>query len=208
MSFVDILGETDFDSNDLDSSGMDAATRKRLGVDTVRTPRKKSKKPQKAIRNKLPRSLSKFPKHKHMHEGYLLSDIVDMLSEARKRWFSTPGKRGKFDPVGIILGRFFNYVPELEKSIVETDKRPNGWTLRGSWPSSGKWVFDWEMEAWKERDGGVVVKTIMFGKSGPPWGEVYRTTVATVDRAVPKWARKYFYPAKAEMKRRAGFKVY
>jgi hypothetical protein len=129
---------------------------------------------------------------------------VVLLQEA-KRLFITPGKdgRGKHDRVGIVLEKFFKSTPEFERSFVSKKKRPNGWTLRGSWPSSGRQVFDWEMEAWGESGGDVVVKTNMWSTKGGSEGTSYRVTLANVDKAVPRYLKKYFYPTKASMKRKA-----
>lgn len=133
-----------------------------------------------------------------------LTSSVAVLREAT-RTFVTPGKsgRGKHDRVGLVLEKFFKAAPELEKSLVEKQSRPNGWTLKGSWPSSGRQVFDWEMEVWGDRGGDVIVKTNLWSTKGGSLGETYRVTLANVDKAIPRWLRKFFYPAKAEMKRKA-----
>jgi len=132
-----------------------------------------------------------------------LTSAVDLLRE--RRAFITPGSqgRGKLDRVGIVLQKFFGSTPEFERSLVSKKKRVNGWTLRGSWPSSGRQVFDWEMEAWGESGGDVIVKTSMWSGKGGMEGTSYRVTLANVDKAVPRWLRKYFYPTKAAMKERA-----
>lgn len=133
----------------------------------------------------------------------LLTSSVELLREART--FITPGKsgRGKYDRVGLVLEKFFHSTPEFERSLVNKKKRPNGWTLKGSWPSSGRQVFDWEMEVWGESGGDVIVKTNLWGAKGGQDGISYRVTLATVDKDVQRWLRKFFYPAKAMMKRKA-----
>jgi hypothetical protein len=130
-----------------------------------------------------------------------LASAVSILREART--FVTLGKsgRGKHDYVGLVLERFFYSTPEFEKSLESQKARRNGWALRGAWPSSGKHIFDWEIEAWGERGGGVVVKVYMWDAKGGMKGISYRTTLATVDRLVPKFLRKFFYPVKSKMKK-------
>ena len=135
-----------------------------------------------------------------------LKSAVLFLREART--FVTPGKRGKgkYDYVGIVLERFFYSTPEFERSLVSKVKRPNGWTLQGSWPSAGRQLFDWEMEVWGERGGQVVVKTNMWSRDGFNDGQSWKVTLANVDSTVPKWLRKFFYPTKALMKVRSAKK--
>jgi len=132
-----------------------------------------------------------------------LTSTVDLLQDARK--FMTPGRegRGKHDPVGYVLGKFFNSTPEFDKSLVERQRRKNGWTLRGAWPSTGRKIFDWEFDVWGERGGEVVVKFAMWSNEGLIDGLSFRTNVGTVDRLIPKFLRKYFYPMKAMAKERA-----
>ena len=139
-------------------------------------------------------------------EDFLTSAILTLSEAARSaRAFVTPGKegRGKHDKVGIVLEKFFRSTPEFERSLVTKEKRRNGWTLTGSWPSSGRQVFDWEMEVWGESGGDVIVKTNIWGTKGDREGTSYRVTVANVDKAIERWLRKFFYPVKATMKRAA-----
>lgn len=133
----------------------------------------------------------------------MLAGIIDLLNEYKT--FVTPGKgtRGKVDRVGIVLEKFFYSVPDFERSLVSTKSRPGGWTLRGSWPSSGKQIYDWEIEVWGERSGDVVVKTNMWSTKGGELGQTYRVTLANVDKSMDHWRRKWFWPTKAEMKLRA-----
>ena len=133
-----------------------------------------------------------------------LTSAVETLREA-KRLFITPGKsgRGKHDRVGIVLEKFFRSTPEFERSFVSKKSRPNGWTLKGSWPSSGKQIFDWEMEAWGESGGDVIVKTNLWSTKGGSQGTSYRVTLANVDKTIGRWLRKFFYPTKAIMKEKA-----
>lgn len=135
---------------------------------------------------------------------FSLTSSICVLREAR-RSFITPGKdgRGKHDRVGLVLEKFFHSTPEFERSLVSQDKRPNGWTLTGSWPSSGRQMFDWEMEVWGQGGGEVVVKTNLWSRDGYTDGQSWKVTLANVDKTVLKWLRKFFYPLKAEMKRRS-----
>lgn len=131
-----------------------------------------------------------------------LASSVLFLREARR--FVTLGREDKHDPVGIVLEKFFLSTPDFGKSVVNKEKRKNGWTLTGSWPSSGKQIFDWEMEVWGERGGDVVVKMNMWSGDGKyNDGIVYRVTLGNVDKSLERWLRKFYYPAKSEMKARA-----
>ena len=174
------------DENDLDQFGMDAMTRKRLKVKNKMA--RVKRKPMRSLPTKLPRQLA------DIEEG---------------RWFSTLGAKGKGinDPVGYVTSQFFNSTKELERSVVDIQKNRNGWIIQGSWPSSGPQVFDWELETWGERGGAVVVHFRMWSGKGTEGGQNYRTTVATVNKLVPKFLKKVFIPTKAEMKREVGAKI-
>ncbi len=129
-----------------------------------------------------------------------LSSVVGFLGETRE--FLTPGKegKGKYDYVGKVAKKFFLSSPELERSLVEKTRRKNGWTLRGSWPSSGRQVFDWEFEIWGERAGDVIVKFNIWSAKGTRDGISYRSNVATVDKLVPKFVR-WFQVRKSQFKK-------
>jgi hypothetical protein len=180
------------DDNDVDRFGMDANTRKRLGL-KYKASKGKKMKPRRPIQTKMPRDLA---------------DIDEAVLSERV-WFSTLGSKGKGtkDPVGYVTSQFFHSTPELEKSLVDVKQNRNGWIVQGSWPSSGPQVFDWELETWGERGGAVVVKFNMWSARGRMDGQNYRTTVATVDKLVPKFLKKVFYPTKAAMKREVGAKI-
>jgi hypothetical protein len=136
-----------------------------------------------------------------------LDTALNLLGEARR--FITKGKerRGQHDPVGYITTRFYNSVPDFDRSVVNIRKLANSFIIEGSWPSSGKQVFDWALETWGEQGGTVVVKLNMWSNTGRADGETFRTTVATVDKLIPKFIRKYYGPIKAAMKKEAGVKL-
>jgi hypothetical protein len=130
---------------------------------------------------------------------------IDFCRGLRKRLyerFATMGreKSGKHDPVGYVLERFYKAIPDFDKSIVTKEPRLNGWTISGSWPVRGKQIFDWEIDTWGESGGDVIIKINLFSGKGQPLGIVYRTTVATVDKLVPKFFR-WFEEQKAEIKK-------
>lgn len=188
------------DENDVDEYGMDPITRRRLRV-KMKSMAKGKKKPLPPQRTRMPYSLSHMKDVKH--ESVSLQSRIDFLSEAIG--FITPGKRGywKHDPVGYVVKRFFKSTPELENSLVQKQARRNGWTLNGAWPSSGKHIFDWEIDAWGERGGMVVLKFSMWSaKGGIIDGLSFKTNVGMVDKLIPKFLRKYFYPMKAQAKAR------
>ena len=130
-----------------------------------------------------------------------LSDIINHLIEVRE--FVTPGKsgKGKYDFVGIVLEKYFNAIPEFRKSEVEREPRKNGWTISGSWPTSGRHVFDWQLEAWGEPSGDVIVRTIFWDVNGRQYGDSYRSTVASSDKAVSHWMRKFAGPTVMKLKK-------
>jgi hypothetical protein len=129
-----------------------------------------------------------------------LARTLGYLQEVRG--FLTPGKegKGKYDYVGKVAERFFKSTPEFERSVVEKTSRKNGWTIRGSWPSSGRQVFDWEFEIWGERGGDVIVKFNIWSAKGTNDGISYRSNVATVDKLVPKFVR-WFQARKGQFKK-------
>ena len=187
------------DENDVDEYGMDPITRRRLRVKMKSA--KAKKKPLPPQRTHMPYSLAHMTKD--TGESVMLQDRVDFLSEVIG--FITPGKKGfgKHDPVGYVVRRFFKSTPELESSLVQKQARKNGWTLNGSWPSSGKHIFDWEIDAWGERGGMVVLKFTMWSaRGGIIDGLSFKTNIGTVDKLIPKFLRKYFYPMKAQAKAR------
>jgi len=128
---------------------------------------------------------------------------IDFGRKLRKRLyerFVTMGREKKYDPVGYVLNRFYKAIPEFDKSVVTKEPRNNGWTISGSWPTKGRQIFDWEIDTWGEREGDVVIKINLFSGKGDPLGISYRTTVATVDKLVPKFFR-WFQEQKAEIKK-------
>ena len=118
------------------------------------------------------------------------------------RKFVTPGKsgKGKHDYVGLVLEKFFYSTPEFERSLESKKSRPNGWTLRGAWPSSGKHILDWEFDVWGERGGDVIVKVNLRGPNGENDGISYRANLATADRIVKKFVR-WFQAKKTQMRK-------
>lgn len=186
------------DANDVDSFGMDAMTRKRLKVkDKLEKPGKK--RIRRPMRSKLPLSLAKV-------ESRLRRRLYS-IGEARRFVTLGKGEKGQHDSVGYVMKRFYYSVPDFENSVVNIEKKAGGWIVNGSWPSSGKQVFDWEFDVWGERGGSVVVKLNMWSQSGRADGETFRTTVATVDKLIPKFVRKYYLPIKEVMKKEAGVKI-
>ena len=133
--------------------------------------------------------------------------VSELLVETRRFITLGKGRRGQTDPVGYVMGRFYNSVPDFDRSVVNTEKKRNGWIVNGSWPSSGKQVFDWEFDVWGESGGSVVVKFGMWSARGTPGGQNYRTTVATVDKLIPKFLRKVYFPDKEAMKKEAGVRI-
>jgi hypothetical protein len=117
--------------------------------------------------------------------------------------FVSAGKKGRYDPLGIVLTAFYKAIPEFERSRAGSPvKRKNGFTVQGSWPSSGRQVFDWEMEAWGERGGEVIVKINLWSAKGRNEGITYRTVVPRAN-AVAKKFRKWFLMHKETMKKEA-----
>jgi hypothetical protein len=172
------------DRNDVDQYGMDMDTRRRLKVGRMLRVRKKAKKP---ISTQIP---GKYRVPDDLHE--------------RER-FDTLGSKGRDteDQVGYVTSMFFHSTPEFERSLVSREAKRNGWVLQGSWPLSGRSVFDWEFDIWGERGKAVVVKFNMWDMDGRNEGQTYRTTVATVRRVVLKFLSKVFVPAKMRAKQKA-----
>lgn len=123
-----------------------------------------------------------------------LSTVVSFLCEAKR--FTTPGKRGsaKVDKVGIVVSKFVNAMPEIARSIEDREQKRNGIILRGAWPTTGRKILDWEIDAWGESGGDVIFKMSMWNKSGYEDGQSWRVTLADVDRSVPKFLRKFYVP--------------
>ena len=121
------------------------------------------------------------------------------LIESARR-FTAVGRRGKHDPLGIIFTEFYRVNPELEKSLVGRIKRqPNRFTATGSWPSSGRQVFDWELVAWGERGGDVIIKLNLWSAKGVNDGITYRTSLPVYKKVAQKF-RIWFQTRKMEMK--------
>lgn len=184
------------DANDVDDFGMDQMTRKRLRVKELGR-----KLNGRAKKEKIP---SRIPTYLNIKEGVLRRRRY--LYELKR--FRTKGiKPGEQDAVGYVMTKFYNSVPDFDRSVVEIDRRVNSFSARGSWPSSGRQVFDWDLEVWGERGGAVVVKLNMWSSAGRSDGETFRTTVATVDRLIPKFVSKYYGPIKDRMKKEAGVRI-
>lgn len=105
------------------------------------------------------------------------------------------------DPLVIIGNKFFRSVKDLGDSVVEKEVVPNRMTFRGSWPSMGKQVYDWELEVGGEGRGQYVVMFSMWAASGKyKEGHTFRVNLSTVDRVIPKFVAKYFLPMKNNVK--------
>ena len=129
-----------------------------------------------------------------------LSAVVSFLCEAKR--FTTPGKRGsaKVDKVGIVVSKFVNAMPEIARSIEDREQKRYGIILRGAWPTTGRKILDWEIDAWGESGGDVMFKMSMWSREGGEEGQVWRINIADVDRTIPKFLRKFLIPTIMSMK--------
>lgn len=195
------------DMNDVDEFGMDAMTRRRLrvrdlfknSVNKLSTSKKKHSK--NVLKKKIPK---RFPTSLMFKESGIRFRGYAYESKTFRSKGANPGEQ---DYVGYVITRFYNSVPDFDRSVVNVERRPKAFTITGSWPSSGKQVFDWELEAFGERGGSVVVKLNMWSNAGRQDGETFRTNIATVDKLIPKFVRKYYNPIKERMKKEAGVRL-
>lgn len=182
------------DENDLDIYGLDAQARRRLGV-------RKFVPPKKIITKKTKDDF--LPAHAPVSWG--VRESIDLLKEAKS--FITIGRNSDEDSVGYVISKFYNSVPDFDNSVVSHQRVKNGHIIQGSWPSSGQQIFDWQLEAWGEGAGGVVVKFIMMSAKGRTDGHSFRTNRASVGRLIPKFIKRYYGVMKDEMKKEAGAKI-
>lgn len=169
------------DRNDVDQYGMDADTRKRLNIKRNLDVRKKN---------------TSLRQRRYKRKSDALEERVV---------FQTLGARGNgsADHVGYVTSVFFHSTPEFERSLVDIQRKRNGWVLQGAWPSSGKAQFDWEFDIFGEGRGSVVVRFNMWDSKGRNEWQAYRATVATAKKMAQKFLKKTFFPMKQRMVKKA-----
>lgn len=125
---------------------------------------------------------------------------VVLLDEAVGRVrFAALGRESRHDPVGVVVSKVISAIPEFRKSVEDKQIRKNGMTISGAWPTTGRHIFDWEIDSWGERAGDVILKFNLWGESFRD-GISYRANIATIDRLVPKIS-KWFYSVKTKVKK-------
>ena len=169
------------DDNDVDIYGMDARTRKRLGVKKQKKIRKKSK-PKRPLRMAMPAGLR-----------------FEAKSKLRKRTY----RARKLDPIKKFFLDYYRAVPEFPRSIAGRIKKSGtiGYIAQGSWPSSGRQVFDWELEVWKDKRD-LIIKVNLWGRDGHNIGEAFRVTMGQHKKFLIKHYNLYIDEMIAEMKAR------
>jgi len=152
------------DMNDVDEYGLDAHARKRLGLKNKFKANRKMGRPRKPLQTTMPSSLR--------------------IESLRSRSYEV-----KPDTAKSIYMVLYKSIPEFAKSIVGRIKEsgPDGYVASGSWPSSGRQVFDWEFEVYKDgRD--YIAKYNLWSPAGKNIGETYRLSQNRAMRFAPKFA--------------------
>ena len=167
------------DENDVDEYGMDIRARKRMGL----TKRGKAlKKNVKAMnRNVMPMSL-------RFHEDSSLRKRSYLLSK---------------DPIKSLFMAFMRLIPEFQKSRVGNVQASGskGYLAQGSWPTSGRQIFDWELELWQDKKD-FILKYNLWSAKGKNAGDSYRLSPSRMQRFMPKFIG-FVNDSISEMKRDA-----
>lgn len=156
------------DMNDVDEYGLDAHARKRLGLKGKFKAIRRTAKPKGSLQTTMPSFLRM--------EG-LRSRSYEIRQDVAKR----------------IHSMFYRAIPEFTRSIVGKIRKSgtDGYVASGSWPMSGKQVFDWEIEVY--RDGrDYIVKYNLWSAKGKNIGETYRLSQSRAMKVVPKFAASVY----------------
>lgn len=110
------------------------------------------------------------------------------MGKLRKRGYTIKPKTIKLDPLDYVQRTIYKAFPQFKKTEVERDRRKSGITISGSWPLTGRQIYDWELEFEKQRNNDVITKINLWGRKGTNFGETYVVSIARAAKLASKIA--------------------